>query len=249
MIRKIMTIVMAVTVTLTVVSCDKIKSLTADKNKSPQYIDPITKFPAEVQAFSPPNVGYFIRKSGEKKDKLDKSFRENDEVSRNLFSGAEHYQIGYNYADRRYEDKTSEMDLLFKGDLKLNIYKMPSAENARKYIENWETAAKKTQPKMRVCKFEEMEEGGATDVGPPQIIKRLKHPNGSEVIFVQRGFLIYNKCYDDSPGIDSEAYWTNGTYLFEAHSSGHHSEGKPRANALPIIEDFMADYLTVSGGQ
>ena len=214
------------------VSCDKMKSLTGNSNTTPAYVDPITKFPAEIQGFAPAMVGRFKQNSAQKLF----------DVSGGVIGNAEQYAIYYRYADERYKDYYK---ISFSGyDLQFTVFKTTSPENAKKRIEKAETDTKKQVPKLKQCDPEYEANNETTGAMPDEIIKRVKHPKGGDIIIVRHGLFITGNCVSkDNRNDEINAYWTDGVYLINASSNYLYKPELGVVDGLPIIEDFVNDYV------
>jgi hypothetical protein len=239
-------------VLLAFTACDKIKSLSSETNKTPEKPDPLTQFPAEIQAFAPSNVGRFTRKADAQKS--------NSNIAEGVLKGAEVFRIKYKYADDRHQKyhvkggksfldgKDSELKEDYE-DVELTIWKLDPAKNAAQRIQEIEADSKRQTPKMKQCDPEYEASNETTGAMPGEIVKRVKHPNGGEILIVRPGLFITGNCVSkDNRSPENHAYWTDGIYLLSAASAFHYKQELGEVEGLPILEDFVADYAA-SGGK
>jgi hypothetical protein len=81
-------------------------------------------------------------------------------------------------------------------------------------------------------------------VGPEKIMKRLRHPNGSEVTVVHSGDFNNWDCKRSSNRTET-IIWADGVYVFliEALPQSEVQEGAPGSTGYGIAEEFALDYL------
>ncbi len=125
---------------------------------------------------------------------------------------------------------------------------MTSPENPKKRIQEIEAENKIKDRKMKQCEPEYEAVNETTDAMPSRIVKRLKHQNGGDILIVQYGLFITGNCVSkDNRNDEINAYWTDGNYLMTASSNFLYKQELGVVEGLPMIEDFITDYLAAVG--
>jgi len=151
--------------------------------------------------------------------------------------------VSYNYA---YSDGRFDKMQSYKTDVQLNVYEFASAEKAQAYFKNGLAraipAAQADTVKLPRCVGEKS--GGDEFVGPDKIIKRLRHPNGGEIVVTHSGDFNMYDCKRGSNRSENVA-WTDGVYYFGVSASPYvgRKDGEPGSIGYGRAEEFALDYL------
>jgi hypothetical protein len=153
--------------------------------------------------------------------------------------------FNYAYSDGRFDQVQS-----YKTDVHLTIYEFASAQTARafhqKSIEATIPATEADKVKLPRCAGEKSDSDGF--VGPDKLVKRLSHPNGSEIAVIHSGDF---NMWDCKRGSNRTEYvsWTDGPYYFSASALPYSKvkDGEPGSTGFGRAEEFVVDYLKTLG--
>lgn len=147
----------------------------------------------------------------------------------------------YVYSDGRFEKIHK-----YNYDVYLAIEEYASPEKAQSVVKNKLAkavpAAQGDKIKLPRCVGEKSDNDNF--VGPEKIMKRLRHPNGSEVTVVHSGDFNNWDCKRSSNRTET-IIWADGVYVFliEALPQSEVQEGAPGSTGYGIAEEFALDYL------
>ena len=147
--------------------------------------------------------------------------------------------LRYVYKDGRFDKVHS-----YNTDVGVDVAEFATPAQAQAYLKK---RVGKTIPeaqantvKLPPCKGEKRDSDDFQ--GPAKLVKKLRHPNGSEVIVTHSGDFNSFDCKRDS-NRDEYVRWTDGVYYFEVFALPN----SIHENAYGRAEEFAVDYLAALG--
>jgi hypothetical protein len=148
--------------------------------------------------------------------------------------------LRYVYRDGRYDKVHS-----YNTDIVVEIYEFATPEKAQAYLKK---RIGKTIPeaqantvKLPPCRNKHKSDSDNFS-GPNKLVKKFKHPSGSEVVVLHSGDFNNYDCTRES-NRDESVWWTDGVYCFEIEALPYNIHETSYGRA----EEFALDYLTALG--
>ncbi len=176
------------------------------------------------------------------------------EKSRGVVGYTDGVTGSYNYSDKKYDKYRTVFDdgKLFR-DFSLKIKKFSSSESAKGNL-NERLSKAITKEQADKLKFPKCDTNGDGEKdneysSPEEIVKKIPHKNGSEIVILHYGRFWMGDCKSLGTNGYEYIFWVNDVYLFEIEVWGYNKGNPPPElqKGFGRGEEFLNEYLEAIG--